>query len=122
MHLGNGRYMVAELPIEHLAIYSEGHKLAVFNEKGTACVCCYDVGIHLVLTTDKNGACKMIELYTSDWTVMTVDHIIPRAKGGKNEIDNFQPLCRWCNSIKSDHDWSIEELRQVIRYRYSKIM
>jgi len=33
-----------------------------------------------------------------------VDHIIPRSKGGKDELYNFQALCYVCNTQKSNKD------------------
>ena len=33
---------------------------------------------------------------------LTIDHIVPRSRGGTDHVDNLQLLCAHCNSIKGD--------------------
>lgn len=40
---------------------------------------------------------------------LTVDHLVPRCRGGGDEMENLVPACRTCNSIKGKR--TIEEAR-----------
>lgn len=39
-----------------------------------------------------------------DEAVLQIDHIVPRSRGGTNDLDNLQVLCATCNRGKSNHD------------------
>ena len=49
------------------------------------------------------GRCELCGASSKDIQI-DVDHIVPRAKGGSNEVDNLQALCRTCNAQKRDRD------------------
>jgi ATP adenylyltransferase len=40
----------------------------------------------------------------ADQKALEVDHILPRSKGGNDDLSNFQALCYSCNPMKRDRD------------------
>ena len=38
-------------------------------------------------------------------TSLEIDHIVPVSRGGTNDIDNLQTLCRECNRMKHTDEW-----------------
>ncbi len=48
-----------------------------------------------IFDRDANKCCKCESIEN-----LTIDHIIPISKNGTNEVNNFQTLCRSCNSSK----------------------
>ena len=46
--------------------------------------------------------CQMCGVTAKDGAALEIDHITPVAKGGTNDADNLQVLCRECNAGKSD--------------------
>ncbi|WP_448601928.1 HNH endonuclease [Thermoleptolyngbya sp.] len=49
----------------------------------------------------------------SEQAELTVDHIIPLAQGGANDLSNLQVLCRRCNSTKR-HGFDPKRDRRLI--------
>lgn len=43
---------------------------------------------------------------------LTLDHIIPRSKGGSSMTSNLVPSCRNCNRAKSSRNW-LEFMRET---------
>ena len=46
--------------------------------------------------------------------LMTMDHIVPRSKGGKTEESNLQLLCSRCNNVKKDHNLTLGQLKEKV--------
>lgn len=73
------------------------------NKTGNICLCC----------KIPENELKNIYKNKKYWN-LTEDHIIPLIKNGSDNIDNIQPLCYHCNSVKNNKIISLEELKKIL--------
>jgi hypothetical protein len=70
---------------------------------------CQKCGIkatHYVLRQYKDGSLHL-DLFAGD-IMLTIDHITPKAKGGKDWIYNYQIMCEPCNFSKGAKEKKLE--------------
>lgn len=61
-----------------------------------------DRSVRIKVFERDNYRCQICGRGAQDGVTLEVDHIIPRAKGGSNNINNLQVLCFDCNRGKRD--------------------
>lgn len=69
------------LPEGALGEYTQDEWIAICEEYAYSCLACFK-------------SRPIIEV--------VADHVVPLEKGGRNVVDNLQPLCRSCNAAKQD--------------------
>ena len=45
--------------------------------------------------------------------LLTKDHIVPKALGGKDYVSNYQTMCSVCNNFKADSNLTLEEIKNL---------
>lgn len=91
--------------IQNYPIRLFSKRLQVFKYKGTICKFCNLEAQYFVIEQHKKNNINFhINLYgvdlTGDEVLFTKDHIIPKTKGGSEDLKNFQTLCLPCNQKK----------------------
>lgn len=94
--------------IQMVRVPMGSHRYELFASKGIACCECGIVGRFFALerSRSKNPNKFHFNLYGYDENgrerMITKDHIIPRSRGGKNVLSNYQTMCVRCNQRKGN--------------------
>jgi hypothetical protein len=89
-----------------IAMNSDRYK--TFKLKGTKCVDCDIEGQYFLKERHVSTDPYHFNLYAVNEhgheILMTKDHIIPKADGGRDHIDNYRPMCVKCNERRGNND------------------
>lgn len=77
----------------------------IFFEIGIDCVDCSTKAQFFALEKFPNGQLHF-DLYgvdeVGDDVLMTIDHALAKSNGGENKVENYSPMCKVCNELKSN--------------------
>ena len=110
------KYEIVEtMPLSKLEDYKDHRRMRVFYNKGVECINCGLEATQLAIGIDNAGK-KHIDIYTDDFYPLTVDHTIPRSKGGSDDLENLEPMCARCNTKKGNQlDWDGKTNGKIIQ-------
>jgi hypothetical protein len=89
-----------------------GHEVKLGSQRyrtfmrSLTCATCGVTGIYFAAERARNGNTERyhFNLYGVDASgeeiLMTKDHIVPKSRGGKNRLTNYQTMCSPCNTEK----------------------
>lgn len=118
---GKHLYGIENINGVDIKIKLDSQRYAVFKNN-LNCVCCGIKGEFLAIerAIAENTEFYHLNLYGFDKegneVMLTKDHILPKAKGGKNEISNYQTMCSVCNGEKranTDEEYAVNLLKLI---------
>lgn len=87
-------------------IKGNSQRYQTFFTKGMKCACCGIEGKYFAKEKHEKDISYHLNLYGIDnngqEVLITKDHIIPKSKGGKDILENYQTMCVICNQLKGN--------------------
>lgn len=98
----NSRQTQSDMVVDGFNVRPISLRYMTFYQKGVRCVCCGKEGTHFRLCGDDDTNRRHFNLYADDGSLLTKDHIVPKSKGGRDNVDNMQTMCEQCNKRKGN--------------------
>lgn len=109
-----------QVRMHDMLVKSPAVKMQVFARDRYRCVSCDARAEYFAVERDADNrmhAFFTLQLYarnaSGQTVVMTLDHVLPRARGGSDDIGNLQSMCRPCNQAKADRIEPDNSLRRT---------
>lgn len=97
---------LAKVDFDGDLIKGNSQRYQTFFTKGCKCVVCGIEGKYFAKERHLQDKSYHLNLYAvdnnGDEILMTKDHIMPRSKGGIDDISNYQTMCKLCNEAKGN--------------------
>jgi len=94
------------IEIEGVQVKITSQRYSVFKKSQTCCVCGLKASFLTVEQNHVGVENYHINMYgvneDGEEILFTKDHILPKSKGGKNKLDNYQTMCVKCNGEKGN--------------------
>jgi len=105
---------VKKVEVDGYSINVTSVRLKTFATKGTACICCGVEGTHYKI--DGGPSQAHFNLYTDTGVLLTKDHEVCKSHGGKDTLDNMNPMCYPCNNLRGNRADLSEFLADYRKY------
>ena len=100
----NSNYII----LDDEKVHNKKKKYKLFMTYGCTCCRCGLKAQYFALERFNDQKYYHLNLYglkDGKEILFTKDHIIPKSKGGKNKLENYQTMCSICNNKKGNTVW-----------------